>query len=542
MNTAEFKGTPQATLVSMIDEVCTAYPSRVAFSNFNSHIGFYELKEKSDAFARYLINHPDVQSGDRIAIMMPNLLQYPVVLFGILKAGMIATNINPLYKRHELLHQLKDSGARMIIAVEFAAKLISDVISETDIKQVIITRVGDFFPFPKSLLFNLASGYRLSTLLSLIGGLDCTPLNKALKQGSVSQCRLPTIRAADTAFLQYTGGTTGYAKGAILSHANVIANLNQMAHCFPFLKDTARQEVVMTALPLYHIFSLTVNCLLFMMLGHKNILISDPRKLKFMLKTMRKNRFTVITGVNTLFQALVNQAQFSKIDFSHLHAVIGGGMAVHKSTAAAWQRITETIILQGYGLTETSPVVCVNPPDVKDFNGSVGLPLPATEISIRDRDGKEMPTGEHGELYIRGPQVMQGYWQQTQETAQVIDEEGWLKSGDIGYIDEGGYIYLVERLKNLIIVSGFNVYPSEIEDILCEHPNIAEAACIGVADEHSGQKVKAFVVERKHGQLNEADVIAYCKEHLTGYKIPSQVEFRDNLPKSNAGKILHRKL
>ena len=540
MDTENFTGTPGATLVSMLDEVCALHTSKVAFSNFGAQLCFSELKEKSDAFARYLINHPELKAGDRVAIMMPNLLQYPVLLFGILKAGMIASNINPLYKQDELLHQLEDSGARMIIVIEFSVKLVADVIHETDIRQIVVTQVGDFLTFPKSLLFNLF-GFRLSNLQAACR-LDYIRLPKALEQGCASQCQLPAIHEDDTALLQYTGGTTGYAKGAILSHANLITNLNQMEHRFSHLKEPGRREIIITALPLYHIFSLTVNCLLFIKLGHQNLLISDPRKLKSLINTFRKNRITIITGVNTLFQALVNQAEFSKIDFSHLHTVIGGGMAVRKNTAAAWHKITGTIILQGYGLTETSPVVCVNPPDVKEFNGSVGLPLPATEISIRDRDGNEVASGEHGELYLRGPQVMRGYWKQTQETAQVIDEQGWLKTGDIGYIGENGYIYLVERIKNLIIVSGFNVYPSEIEHTLCEHPNIAEAACIGIEDKHSGQKVKAFVVEKKPGLLSESDIISYCKEHLTAYKIPDQIEFRDNLPKSATGKILHRKL
>ena len=544
MNTEEFNQSSTTTLVSMVEEVCQAQPSRIAFTNFNSQLSYHELKEKSDAFARYLINHPKLSRGDRVAIMMPNLLQYPVVLFGILKAGMIATNINPLYKRDELLHQLKDSGARMIVVIEFAYKLVFDVSSETDIEQLIVTRIGDFCSFPKSLLLNIAT----TSLRALFAGAgtDYIRLNKALGHGRALgralQCPLPTIATDDIALLQYTGGTTGYAKGAMLSHANLMANLQQMEARFSYLQDSSDNEIIVTALPLYHIFSLTVNCLLFIKLGQQNLLISDPRNISALIKTLRKNRFTVITGVDTLFQALVKQAKFSKVDFSGLHTVIGGGMAVHKNTASAWQQITGSIILQGYGLTETSPVVCVNPPDVKVFNGSVGLPLAATEISIRDRHDKKVPLGEHGELCIYGPQVMQGYWKQTQETAQAIDVQGWFRSGDIAYIDKDGYVYLVERLKNLIIVSGFNVYPSEIEQTLCEHPNIAEAACIGIEDEHSGQRVKAFVVEQKSGVLSEADIITYCKEHLTGYKVPSEIVFRDLLPKSHTGKILHREL
>ena len=540
MPTEQYKETPGATLVSMLDEVCASNPTKIAFSNFNTDMSYAELKEKSDAFAHYLLNHPKLNSGDRVAIMLPNLLQYPVVLFGILKADMIATNINPLYKRHELLHQLKDSGARLIVVIELATQLLADIISETDIQQVVVTRVGDFFAFPKSLLFNLMS-HRPGTLL-LTAKPKYLSLNRALQQGYQSQCQLPTINEHDIALLQYTGGTTGYAKGAMLTHSNLIANLNQMECRFSYLTEPNRQEVIVTALPLYHIFSLTVNCLLFIKLGQQNLLISDPRKIKSLIKTLKKNQFTVITGVNTLFQSLVNQPRFAQIDFSTLHTVIGGGMAVHKSTAAAWHKTTGTIILQGYGLTETSPVVCVNPPDVKEFNGSVGLALAATKISLRDANGKEVPASEHGELYLRGPQVMRGYWNQNEETAQVIDSHGWFRTGDIGYIDEHGFVYLVERVKNLIIVSGFNVYPSEIEDLLCEHPNINEAACIGIKDEHSGQKIKAFVVEKKRGQLGEAEIIAYCKEHLTAYKIPDRVEFRNSLPKSNAGKILHREL
>lgn len=528
------------TLVSMFDEVCISHSSEIAFSNFNVSLSFSALQKKSEAFASYLINHPELNKGDRIAIMMPNLLQYPVALFGVLKAGMVATNINPLYTKRELVHQLQDSRARAIVVIEFATKLVFDIIKETNLQQVIVTQVGDLFPFPKSLLFNLLSKH--FTALGSVLHKNYTHFNKALAQGESLPYQPATINDSDIALLQYTGGTTGLAKGAILTHSNLMANLNQMASCFAYLQESSRRETIVTALPLYHIFSLTVNCLLFIKLGHKNLLISDPRKIKHLIRILKRNRFTVMTGVNTLFQALLGQRRFVEIDFSALHTVIGGGMAVHPDIATAWYERTGTIILQGYGLTETSPVVCVNPPDVKEFNGSVGLPLPETEVSIRDQQGKELAIGEHGELYLRGPQVMRAYWNQPAETHQVIDQQKWLRTGDIAYIGAGGYLYLVERIKNLIIVSGFNVYPSEIERVLCEHSNITEAACIGIDDRHSGQSVKAFVVEKKRGQLSESELIDYCKEKLTAYKVPSQIEFLQRLPKSSTGKILHRKL
>ena len=530
-----------ANLVALFDEACKVHAEQTAFRSFGTPLSYRELSHKADAFAAYLCSLDALERGDRVAVMLPNLLQYPVALFGILKAGLIASNVNPLYGAHELKHQLRDSGAKVIVVVGTSAATLAEVIADTEVRHVVVTGVGDLLKPPKSLLVNALVHCKTGFSRRLTG----TKFKDTLKRGaalSPSQTAPDPPAAQDVALLQYTGGTTGLAKGAVLTHANLLANLEQMTQVFPRLDTPQGGEHMITALPLYHIFSLTVNCLLFIKLGGCNTLIADPRNLDGLIKTLRATPFNVITGVNTLFHALLEHPKFARLDFAPLHTTISGGMATQRDTAEQWQKTTGCTVLQGYGLTETSPVISVNPPDVAEFNGSVGPPLPDTELSIRNAAGAEVPHGEHGELYVRGPQVMLGYWQKPEETDKVLDRNGWLRTGDIAYLDAQGFLYLVDRAKNVIIVSGFNVYPNEVEDVLCEHPNIAEVACIGVDDEHSGEIVKAFVVEKQKGVLREQAVMDYCRERLANYKAPQAVVFRDTLPKSAVGKVLHRKL
>ncbi len=538
-------GRPQYTsLVELFDEACETHAGQTAFRSFGASLSYRELEHKADAFASYLRSLETLERGDRVAVMLPNLLQYPVVLFGIFKAGMIVSNVNPLYGTHELKHQLCDSDAKAIVVIETAGALLADVIADTGVRHVIVTGVGDMLGAPKSLLINAMvrcckTGFARRRLAGV-------KFNCALKRGRELQpARKDTadaLKPHDAALLQYTGGTTGLAKGATLTHANLLANIEQMERVFPHLKTPQGGQQIVTMLPLYHIFSLTVNCLLFISLGGCNTLIADPRNSGRVIKTLKTIPFNIITGVNTLFRGLLDHPKFARLDFSTLHTTISGGMATQHYTATWWERVTGCVVLQGYGLTEASPVVSVNPPAVKEFDGSVGPPLPDTEISVRNEQGEELPRDEHGELYVRGAQVMSGYWQNPEETAAVLDRDGWLRTGDIAYIDARGFLCLVDRAKNMIVVSGFNVYPNEVEDVLCEHPNIAEAACIGVDNAHSGQSVKAFVVERRQGLLTEEAVIAHCHDQLAHYKAPQAVVFRRALPKSTVGKVLHRKL
>ncbi len=532
-----------ANLVALFDEACAAHAEQTAFRSFGTPLSYRELKHKAEAFAAYLRTLDSLERGDRVAVMLPNLLQYPVALFGILKAGLIASNVNPLYSARELKHQLRDSGAKAIVVIEAAKTTLAGVIADTEVRHVVVTGAGDLLRAPKSLLVNaLVRCCKIGfTRCDLTGVSFKAALRRGLKSPP-AQAAADPLKPQDVALLQYTGGTTGLAKGAMLTHANLLANVAQMKQVFNHLETPQGGENIITALPLYHIFSLTVNCLLFIRLGGCNTLIADPRDLNGMIKTMKAAPFNAITGVNTLLHALLEHPEFAHLDFAPLHTTISGGMATQRYTAAQWRKLTGCVVLQGYGLTETSPVISVNAPDAKEFDGSVGAPLPGTEVSIRDAHGAELPSGEHGELHARGPQVMSGYWQKPEETAKVLSRDGWLQTGDIAYVDARGFLYLVDRAKNVIIVSGFNVYPSEVEDVLCEHPNIAEAACIGVDDEHSGQSVKAFIVEKQKGQLTKQAVIEHCRDRLTHYKAPHTVTFRDALPKSTVGKLLHRKL
>ena len=516
---------------------CQKYSDRPAFTCMGASITYGQLDTKANAFANYLTKQAGCKPGDRIALMMPNLLQYPIALFGALRAGLTVVNVNPLYTAAELRHQLIDSGAETILVVENFAHVLQEVIPDTKIKRVFYTALGDFLGFPKKHLVNfvvrkvkkMVPPYHIPGAINFADTIcgDSTPATISSKLD-------------DIAFLQYTGGTTGGAKGAILSHRNMLSNVSQAFH---WLKGHAQsgQEAIITALPLYHIFSLTANCLVFMKIGAENILITNPRDLDGFVKTLKKTRFTAITGVNTLFNALANHPEISKISFANLRLTLGGGMAVQDAVATRWQEITGCAIAQAYGLTETSPAVSIIPLGCQKFNGTIGVPISSTTVSIRDDDDVELDIGVAGELCVKGPQVMQGYWQKPEESAATFSASGWLKTGDVATMDEKGYLKIVDRIKDTILVSGFNVYPNEIEEVVVHHPAIVEAAAIGVTCERGGEKVKLFVVS-KDPNLTEKEVKEHCRKSLTGYKIPKIVEFRSELPKTNVGKILRRAL
>jgi long-chain acyl-CoA synthetase len=536
---AEIDPSQFSSLVHMFEDAVAKYADQPAFINMGATMTYRKLEERSRAFAAYLQNELHLNKGDRVAIMMPNLLQYPIALFGILRAGMVVVNVNPLYTPRELKHQLVDSGARAIIVVSNFANTLEEVVDQTPIESVIITNLGDQLSAPKRTLVNFVVKYikRLVPKYHLPHALS---FRDALSKGRRLQYIKAHISGEDLAFLQYTGGTTGVSKGAMLSHKNVVSNVLQASGAYsPTLDDGA--EFVVTALPLYHIFALTVNCLLFLHKGSKNLLITNPRDIPAFVGELRKYPFTVLTGVNTLFNALVNNEEFTQLDFSGLKLSIGGGMAVQRAVADKWQNLTKTRLLEGYGLTEASPLVTCCPYNLSGYNGSIGFPAPSTFIQIRDDDGKVLAQGETGELYAQGPQVMQGYWQRPEETASVIDKNGWLATGDIGYMDEKGFFFIVDRKKDMILVSGFNVFPNEVEEVVALHPKVIEVAAVGVPNDASGELVKIFVVA-KDKSLTEEELIKHCRHHLTGYKVPKLVEFRDELPKTNVGKILRRQL
>jgi long-chain acyl-CoA synthetase len=479
--------------------------------------------------------------GDRVAIMMPNVLQYPVALFGVLRAGLTVVNVNPLYTPRELEHQLIDSGATVIVIIENFAHTLQEVLAKTPVKTVITTELGDLFPFPKRWLVNFVVKH-VKKMVSAWKIPGAIPFRRVLSEGAGKTLNDVPLNHDDLAFLQYTGGTTGVSKGAMLTHGNMVANLQQAsAWLKPFSKPA--EETIITALPLYHIFSLTANCLTFMKVGGHNILITNPRDMPGFVKELGKVKFTVITGVNTLFNGLLHTPGFDRLDFSALKISLGGGMAVQRAVAERWKQVTGTPLIEAYGLTETSPAACINPLTLTEYNGSIGLPLSSTELSIRDDEDRERGIGpdEIGEICLRGPQVMRGYWERPEETAKVMTEDGYLRTGDVGYIDERGYVRIVDRKKDMILVSGFNVYPNEIEDVVVHHPGVLEAAAVGVPDEKSGEAVKIVVVKKDPALTAEA-LIAHCREHLTSYKVPRCVEFRDELPKTNVGKILRRML
>ena len=529
-----------SSVVDIFTEATTRFADRPAMHNLGKTIDYAELDQYTRQFASWCQHEAGLKKGDRIAVMMPNLLQYPVVVFGALRAGLVVVNTNPLYTDRELEHQLKDSGATAIVVVEAFANTVAEVLPKTQLKHIIVTRFGDMLDFPKSFLVNFVLKYvkKMVPTYSLPGALA---MKDVLSKGASLPEATADLSHDDLAFLQYTGGTTGVAKGAMLTHGNMLCNIQQ-AHCWITAVELDEgHEIIVTALPLYHIFALTANCLTYMKLGALNLLITNPRDMPGFVKELGKFQFTAFTGVNTLFNALMNTPGFDQVDFSKLKLTLGGGMAVQKPVADRWKSITGNTLIEAYGLTETSPAACINPMDLAEYNDSIGLPLPSTDASIRDTDNQLVPTGEPGELCIRGPQVMKGYWQRPEETANTIDSDGWLHTGDVAIMNDKGFFKIVDRLKDMILVSGFNVYPNEIEAVIAMHPGVLEVGAIGVPDEHSGEVVKVVVV-KKDPALSEADIKAHCKEELTGYKRPKIIQFVDELPKTNVGKILRREL
>lgn len=536
---AEINVEQYSSLVDMFETAVAKYEDQPAFINMGATLTYRKLEERSRAFAAYLQNELKLEKGDRVALMMPNLLQYPIALFGVLRAGMVVVNVNPLYTPRELKHQLIDSGAKAIVVVSNFARTLEEVVDQTPVESVIITSLGDQLSAPKRTLVNFVVKY-IKKLVPKYDLPHALSMRDTLSTGRRMQYIKPEVTNDDLAFLQYTGGTTGVSKGAMLTHGNIVANVLQADGAYsPALNDGS--EFVVTALPLYHIFALTVNCLLFLHKGSQNLLITNPRDIPGFVAELKKYPFTALTGVNTLFNALVNSDEFSQLDFSRLKLSIGGGMAVQKAVADKWQAITKTRLLEGYGLTEASPLLTCCPYNLDGYNGSIGFPAPSTLIQIRDDDGKVLAQGETGELFGKGPQVMKGYWQRPEETAKVIDTDGWLATGDIGYMDEKGFFYIVDRKKDMILVSGFNVFPNEVEEVVALHPKVIEVAAVGVPNDASGELVKVFVVA-KDKSLTAEDIIKHCRIHLTGYKVPKLVEFRDELPKTNVGKILRREL
>ncbi|HMB55819.1 MAG TPA: AMP-binding protein [Arenimonas sp.] len=527
------------SIVSVLSKACERYSSRPAFSNYGKSLTYADVDRLSAQFANYLLNELKLKKGDRVALMMPNVLQYPIAIFGVLRAGLTVVNTNPMYTGRELKHQLQDSGASVIVVMEMFAHTVADVVADTPIKQVITTCIGDLLGFPKGPIVNFMLKYvkKMIPDYRLPGAIG---FRQALALGGDKPLPQIDIRAGDIAFLQYTGGTTGVAKGAMLTHRNLVANMQQASAWIG--KDVREgEEIMITALPLYHIFALTSNCLVFMKFGGLNLLITNPRDMPGFVKELATSKFTAITGVNTLFNGLLNTPGFDKIDFSTLHLALGGGMAVQRAVAERWKKITGVTLVEAYGLTETSPAACMNPLDLPDYNGAIGLPIPSTDCCLKDEEGRIVAKDEVGELCVKGPQVMLGYWQRPEETAKVIDGDGWLHTGDMAKMDDKGFFYIVDRKKDMILVSGFNVYPNEIEDVIATMPEVLEVAAVGVPDEKSGEAVKVVIV-KKDPSLTAEKVKAFCRENLTGYKLPKIVEFRTDLPKSNVGKILRREL
>lgn len=527
-----------SSLPAMMLESCAQFKDRIAYESLSSTLSYQDLDEQSGYFSAWL-QSVGVQKGDRVALMMPNLLQYPICLLGTLRVGAVVVNTNPMYTASELKHQLLDSGATTIVIAENFAHTLQEIIHETKIKNTVVTSVGELLGGAKGLVVDLVVRHIQKRVPRWSLPLSIT-LKNALNRGAQLTFSEPAINQSDIALLQYTGGTTGVSKGTILTHGNMVHNVCQaQAWIRPYLQSN--QGCVVTALPLYHIFALTANCLVFLRVGVKNLLIIDARNIKSLVRALSKTPFAYLTGVNTLFNGLLHNENFKKLDFSSFHIALGGGMAVQEAVAKRWLQITGVPIAQAYGLTETSPAATINPLDAIEFKGSIGLPIPSTEIAIRDDEQRDVPIGESGEICIRGPQVTPGYWNRPDETQKIFDTDGFLRSGDIGYMDEAGYVYILDRKKDMILVSGFNVYPNEIEAAAIEHPDIIEAAAIGIPNEHSGEAVKLYVIS-KNPALTEAEVITYLHKRLTNYKIPKVVEFRQDLPRTNVGKILRREL
>jgi len=535
---AEIDPDQYTSLVEMFEQSVARFADQPAFINMGQVMTFRKLEERSRAFAAYLQNELGLKKGDRVALMMPNLLQYPIALFGVLRAGMVVVNVNPLYTPRELEHQLNDSGASAIVIVSNFAHTLEKVVFNTQVKHVILTRMGDQLSAAKGTLVNFVVKY-IKRLVPKYNLPDAISFRSALQRGRRQQYIKPDITNNDLAFLQYTGGTTGVAKGAMLTHRNMQANLIQSRAAYgPLLNEG--HELVVTALPLYHIFALTVNCLLFIEMGGCNLMITNPRDIPAVVKELSRYPFTALTGVNTLFNALLNNEDFRELDFSTLRLSVGGGMSVQRSVAEKWEKLTGRHLLEGYGLTECAPLVSGNPYDLKHYSGSIGLPVPSTDVRLVDDNGNEVPHGEAGELQVKGPQVMLGYWQRPEATDEIL-KDGWLSTGDVVTIDDEGFLRIVDRKKDMILVSGFNVYPNEIEEVVSMHDKVLECAAIGVPNGASGEMVKICVV-KKDPSLTRDELIAHCRKHLTGYKVPKKVEFYDELPKSNVGKILRRKL
>lgn len=527
------------SLKEFFESNCRRYADKPAFSNFGHTLGYAELERLSAAFGAFLGAECGLRGGDRVALILPNVLQYPVALVGALRYGFVAVNFNPLYTAREMEHQLADSGARVAVVLENFAHTLEKALERSAVERVVVTRIGDLLPGLKGRLMNFAVKHvkHMVPKWRIEGALE---FRACLERGRHLAPPATQPGPDDLAFLQYTGGTTGVAKGAELTHANMLANTLQLAAWIGEL-FTPGEEKIITALPLYHIFALTVNCLFMMHYGGENILITNPRDIKGFVRELGKVDYSAITGVNTLFNALLHDPGFAHLDFARLKFALGGGMAVQRAVAKRWKQVTGIPLIEGYGLTETSPVVTANPLNIKDYTGSIGLPLPSTEVSIRNDRGEELAPGESGELCVRGPQVMRAYWKRPDETAAVLGSDGFLRTGDIARIDEKGYVYLIDRKKDMIDVSGFNVYPNEIEDVLAHLDGVAEVAAIGVPDEHSSEAVKVYVV-RSDPSLTAERIITYSHENLAGYKVPKHVEFRDELPKSNVGKILRKEL
>jgi len=533
---AELGKLPYNSVADLLIESCKKYQNKEAYSNFGKTMTYQQLNAYSQQFAAYL--QSKFKTGDSIAIMMPNVLQYPIAVMGILRAGMVVTNINPLYTPRELKHQLNDAEAKAIVVIENTACTLAEIVNETGVEQVITATIGEMVGGLKGTIMDFMIK-RVKKMVPPFNLPGATSFKSTLKVGQ-SLTHTPVSRELeDIAFLQYTGGTTGVSKGAMLTNKNMLSNVFQTELWISNEIDYGH-EIVITALPLYHIFALTANCLTFCLYGAKNVLITNPRDMPGFVKELAKSNFTVLTGVNTLFNGLLNTPGFSDINFASFKFALGGGMAVQKSTATHWKEVTGVTLAEAYGLTETSPAACMNPIPMDEYNGTIGLPIPSTECQIQDDEGNPLPIGEPGELCIKGPQVMLGYLKRPEETAKTI-VDGWLKTGDVAVMDEKGYFKIVDRKKNMILVSGFNVFPNEIEDAACMHDSIVECAAIGIADDKSGEIVKLFVV-RNNEELTEQDVIAHCKTNLTGYKVPKLVEFKEELPKSNVGKILHKDL
>ncbi|MBM2854364.1 MAG: long-chain-fatty-acid--CoA ligase [Steroidobacteraceae bacterium] len=527
------------SLKQMFEDACRDYAERPAVSNMGRTLTYRELGEYSRHFAAWLQRQAGLRKGDRVALMMPNVLQYPIAIIGTLRAGCTVVNVNPLYTGRELEHQLNDSGATVIVIFENACAVLQQVISRTKIRRVVVTGIGDMLGFPKGQITNFVIRHvkKMVPPWKLPGAL---PFNEIIRAGGSLKLDPVDVIGEDIAFLQYTGGTTGVSKGAILTHRNLVANTLQVVAFMPELSEI-RNAVVITALPLYHIFALTSNFLVFTRVGGQNVLITNPRDMAGFVAELKRVRFTFITGVNTLFNALLHTPGFEKLDFSSLKVALGGGMAVQAAVSERWRQVTGRHICQGWGLTESSPVGTSNLPGTTDFTGSIGYPLPSTEISIRDDDGNSLPIGSVGEICIRGPQVMRGYWNRPDETAKVMLPGGWLRTGDIGRMDERGRTYIEDRKKDMILVSGFNVYPNEVEGVVAQMPGVLEVAAVAQPDEKSGEVVALFIV-KKDPALTSEQVIAFCKRELTGYKLPRAIYFREELPKTNVGKILRRTL